>query len=88
LARENVAVVMAAGVEAPTTLNPPATALAVRPGEVATPLERGTVALPANVAEGPPAVVDTVKVTLPVAVASRVGAVHGVLLASTSRGAA
>ena len=64
----------------------PATVLAVRPGDVASPPESETVVLPAKVTEGPPAVVDTVKVTLPVAVGSRVGAAHGVLLASTSSG--
>jgi hypothetical protein len=54
-------------------------------GDVAIPPESETVELPVNVAEGPPGVVDTVKVTLPVTDESRVGAPHGVLLASTTR---
>jgi hypothetical protein len=88
LSSENVAVVVATGLEAATTVNAPVTELAVRLGDVAIPPESETVALPANVAEGPAGVVDTVKVTLPVAVESSVGAVHVVLLASTTRSAA
>jgi hypothetical protein len=80
---ENVTVLMAAGVDAATTVKAPTTVLAVRAGEVAIPSVSGTVALPAKLAEGPPGVVDTVKVTVPVTEELRVGALHAVLLAST-----
>jgi hypothetical protein len=85
LSSENVTVLRAAGVEEATTVKPPGTELAVRFGEVAVPPESVTVGFPAKLAEGPPGVAETVKVTLPVAEESSVGALHGVLLASTSR---